>query len=326
MFKNIFKKKSVKEEENKKDNSSVTAIEESLKEKIQNENDSFEYAYTLAIELEKNVTKILKEEGKITYGFKQVSEALHETNREINHIENYLYELDKDTVDIINGVANSIATSQSRISDSRDIVNESAQQMSEVFEVFDNLVSVFNAVEAKYKEINDFANAITNIAKQTNLLSLNASIEAARAGESGRGFAVVAGEIKSLSETTQRSASDIINLLGDMSDILISMRDQSNKGKEIVQNASDSMEKSTSSFDSITKAEQEVNSQLEIVKTSQLNSINNIAKNISSIVKLSQEENENIEELIYNVEQKSECYLYILNHLKQIKELKEISE
>lgn len=55
--------------------------------------------------------------------------------------------------------------------------------------------------------------AISQIANQTNLLSLNASIEAARAGEHGRGFAVVAGEIRSLSGNVQSSAEDIAGLL-----------------------------------------------------------------------------------------------------------------
>lgn len=80
------------------------------------------------------------------------------------------------------------------------------QQTKDAIQVIYNQTTHTNSSVAEIKKATDI---ITDIAEETNLLSLNASIEAARAGEAGRGFAVVASQIQQLADQSNASASQI---------------------------------------------------------------------------------------------------------------------
>lgn len=62
---------------------------------------------------------------------------------------------------------------------------------------------------AEVGQLAGITETIRGMARQTEILSINAAIAAARAGEAGRGFAVLAGEVRRLAMDSNRSAQDI---------------------------------------------------------------------------------------------------------------------
>jgi methyl-accepting chemotaxis protein len=86
----------------------------------------------------------------------------------------------------------------------------------------DGISSKLAIIRSKAARINSVVTAITKVADQTNLLSLNASIEAEKAGEAGAGFAVVAREIRRLADQSAISTLDIEQIVEEMQEAVAS--------------------------------------------------------------------------------------------------------
>lgn len=158
-------------------------------------------------EVSRAVEEISK--GAITQA-EEVEGATHlvsDMGQQIEHIAENISELYKVS-ERMQHAGQDAQNNMSQLKESNELTTTAIEKVAENVEKTDKSVAV----------ISEALGLITDIADETNLLSLNASIEAARAGEAGRGFAVVAAQIQKLAEESNASAAQIAEIISTLSE------------------------------------------------------------------------------------------------------------
>ena len=198
----------------------------------------------------------------------------------------------EDTTHTVNTLMDSINTMNSANKNAQKILS-SLRKINEESENYIDIIAQQTAsTNESVLKITEATNLITDIASETNLLSLNASIEAARAGEQGRGFAVVASEIQKLA--TQ--SSDSANKIADIIQVLLSNSENAvatmKKVKEIISQQTEYIITTDEAFAEIQKGVEETLDGIHNIsqKTSEMDSARkNVIDVVNSLTAIAEE-------------------------------------
>lgn len=165
--------------------------------------------------------------------FETINNSISNVNVAVDEIANGATS-QADETQKVNSQINDMGDAITKTSQNVDSLTQSTEQMKEHNEQLDttiqelmeisdrnkeSLAAVYNQTNETNQSVMHIGNAvdmITDIAGQTNLLSLNASIEAARAGEYGKGFAVVADQIRQLADQSANTAKEIGEIVAEL--------------------------------------------------------------------------------------------------------------
>ena len=174
-----------------------------------NSSDSLEQTSHQTFE---NMDYVMQSVDTITTGAVSQAQDTQNASDNIEHMGNLIIETGAEA-EALNKSADNMLIVSDKTSDTIEELKSISGDVGNAVNVIAELTEQTNE---SAKTIREAAGFISEIAGQTNLLSLNASIEAARAGEAGKGFAVVADEIQKLAVQSNEASSRIDQIVNTL--------------------------------------------------------------------------------------------------------------
>ncbi len=156
--------------------------------------------------------QILAATTQVASGTAETATAISETTATVEEVQHAV----KLNAEKAKNVANNAQRMAQVSQNGQKAVEEALAGMNQIRIQMDSIGQTVIRLSEQSQSIGGIIASVTEIADQSNLLSVNAAIEAAKAGEHGKGFAVVAQEIKNLASQSKQATLQVRNILFDV--------------------------------------------------------------------------------------------------------------
>ncbi|MBF0455376.1 MAG: cache domain-containing protein [Magnetococcales bacterium] len=258
-----------------KDNDQIDQETTNLKNSVDDAADNVLVVNGRVGQLAAEIQTIATEAESVSQNVLTMASAAEEMTANIGGVD--------ESLGLVSNSVNTVTASIQGVTNSLNSVRDLCQSASHTTSKASNLVeenqSIMATLAQSAQEIGHVVDIISNIAEQTNMLSLNAAIEAAGAGEAGKGFAVVADEVKDLARQTVSATLEI-------SKMVEMIQDNTKAANETTQRV-------TKAFTQIDQSNQNIT----LAVTEQSESVESIANSMNDVEQAAQAVTRNVHDM-----------------------------
>lgn len=281
--------------------------------------------------IDKKIEGLMKEEVEVSRHFLEINGRICDTNQKVEHINEVIGGLEEgfnECTHYTSQIEKAMEHSDETIGRAHEKIEVLIKGIDETSERLEFITSTFENLKKDFNRITDMSENISSIAKNTNLLALNASVEAAKAGESGKGFAVVADEIRKLSTSTQEMVWGIDERINMLNRSIIQMQADINRSRSDIKKNIERSNFTKDSFKEVTecnKQVKEISSQIVLGLEENQKSVDQAVDEIKQISEMAENFKEEFMILDHKMTRKNTIICQIIDLTYQLKNILEES-